>query len=280
MGKPQREETMKSPNHAWLFDVDGVITHPEKKQVVRKGIFTEIIKRLKLGEPVALVTGRALSWVMERVVNPLSSEIDDKTVLDRLFVSGEFGASRIQWKNGKPFHGIDSSISLPKKLAEEARKAAEAYKDTQHIDPDKETMVSIEMNDGLTVDEFRRNQLPLAKRLNEILASQNAERKFEVHVDRIATNVRHKAINKHYAAQQVIRWLSKIGLSPKQFFAFGDSAGDREMADELHREGKAVTFVFVGHKEELGSKGKGYKTVITEEQCDDGTVEFLKSKES
>lgn len=45
---------------AWLFDVDGTVTHPEIKQVNRQEIIDFIAERLKIEEPVALVTGRSL----------------------------------------------------------------------------------------------------------------------------------------------------------------------------------------------------------------------------
>lgn len=262
---------------AFLFDVDGVITNPVEKKVIEPELFDELAKLLSNGIPVALVTGRALPWVVEHVVTPLTNLIENKSIFDRFFVSGEFGASQIRWKNGEIYHLVDNTIALPEGLVHELKEAAKPYTDTQHIDPDKETMVSIEMNDGLMVEQFKPEQLKLAKALEAPLKRYNSEGKFEIHIDRIATNIKNKTTNKRYAAQQVNEWLLGIGLQPQQYFAFGDSSSDREMADELHAEGKSITFIFVGNEEELGTRGEGYKTVITQKHCDEGTLEFLKS---
>src|SRR3989344_2543991 len=90
---------------AWIFDVDGVITDPEKKEVTNPQLFDELIKRLKKGEPVALATGRALEWVIKKIVNPLESRIkennSDISLLDNFYVSGEFGGSHLFYNKGK-----------------------------------------------------------------------------------------------------------------------------------------------------------------------------------
>ena len=271
-------EIVKTVPAAFLFDVDGVITNPVEKKVTEPELFDELANLLSNGVPVALVTGRALPWVVERVVTPLTNLIEDKSILDRFFVSGEFGASQIRWKNGEAYRLVDTTITLPEGLADELKEATKPYKTTQHIDPDKETMVSIEMNDGLAVNEFKPEQLKLARELEGLLERYSPEGKFEIHIDRIATNIKNKSTNKRYAARQVNAWLSELKLLPHQYFAFGDSSSDREMADELHAEGKSITFVFVGNEEELGARGEGYETVITQKHCDEGTLEFLKSQ--
>lgn len=88
---PKSVESKTIVNHAWLFDIDGVITHPEQKRVTEPRIIDEIIKRLQAGEPVALVTGRSLSWMIDRVVSPLEQKVNDKSLLTNFFGLGEKG---------------------------------------------------------------------------------------------------------------------------------------------------------------------------------------------
>lgn len=78
-----------SPTNAWLFDVDGVITHPEQKRVTEPQIITEIIKRLQAGEPVALVTGRSVDFMRDKVITPLKGELQDLSLLQNFLAVGE-----------------------------------------------------------------------------------------------------------------------------------------------------------------------------------------------
>lgn len=56
---PTTPETERMTDVAFLLDVDGVVTDPEKKQVVEPQIFDRIIENLTTGNPVALNTGRS-----------------------------------------------------------------------------------------------------------------------------------------------------------------------------------------------------------------------------
>lgn len=274
--KPQPEQE-KMVNSAWIFDVDGVITDPEIKQA-NPLLITEIVKKINAQEPVALVTGRALKWVLERVVSKIESQIDNPMLLNNLFVSGEFGGGHIVYENGVRKEAINSDFSVPKEIIEETKQLTEhEFSDSMFIDPDKKTMLSIEMNDGLTVAAFNPRQEELLPKLKEILEMHPKKTEFEIHEDRIATNIKNKKANKSYATQQVISWLSKRGIKPKQFFAFGDASSDAEIPQEISRNNLPVSFVFVGEKWQLENISIPFPTIFTQNKFDNGTLEFLKS---
>lgn len=278
----------------WMFDIDGVITNPDTKQIKFPEIGEFLAERITAGEPVGLITGRALPWVMERVVPHVKNLVKDPAHLSNFFVSGEFGASYTTWKDGKEQHFVDPSIRVTDSITQEVKTASQKYSTTLHIDPDKETMVSLEMNDGLTVDMFKPDQAKLAPELKEIVAKHDTKGEFEVHVDRIATNVRNKKANKYYAAQQFVKWANAEGRrKPEIYLPFGDSAADAEMPAELKRMNLPYEFVYVGGKEQLVEENKKLneerirknepiidldKLAIRYMQghCDEGVVEFIK----
>lgn len=261
---------------AWMFDVDGVATDPETKQLDRDEISEFIADRIKAGEPVGLITGRALKWVMDRVVPKIKNRISDTTQLSNFYVSGEFGGSYTVWYSGIEKHYVDPEIRVPKEIIEESVEALSRYTDTHNLDPDKETMVSLEMNDGLTVAEFKPKQLELAEKLKPIIAKHDHEGQFEVHVDRIATNIRDKRANKYYAAEQFVKWATGEGKkTPQMYFSFGDSKSDTEMPKQLSKMNLPHQFVFVGGRDQLAGEEFDFPVQYTENHCDEGVVEFI-----
>ena len=75
----------------FVFDIDGVITHPSRKINTEPEILNYIIEKLKTGHPVALNTGRSLAWIKERVINLLLAKIQNKAILKNLTAVGEMG---------------------------------------------------------------------------------------------------------------------------------------------------------------------------------------------
>ncbi len=262
---------------AWLFDIDGVITNPETKHVEEKEITDFIVQRLENGDFVALVTGRALSWILDRVTPLIESGIKNPVFLNNFYVSGEFGGTFMVWDNGTEKSEIDRSISIPQEIISEAKKAAEEFSDSNFFDPDKKTMVSIEMKDGMRVEDFAPIQARLADALRSILDKYDQGEKLEVHVDRIATNIRDKNLNKHYSARQVAKWIDSKGIKPEIYRIFGDSASDVEMAEEINSTKTPIEMIFVGEKDQLKGKNFNFPVIFTDAACDKGVLEFIHS---
>lgn len=270
---PERPRVVKT---AWLFDVDGVLTHPEEKRVTEPELFKEIKKRLKRNEPVALVTGRALDWLVDRVVTPLEAQVSNKQILENFYVSGEFGGASMTYQNGTRELLVNQEISVPEQVINKAWQITKReFPDSMFWDKDKKTMVSIEMVDGFSVNEFKKPQRQLGEKLRQLLKDYAIDDQFEVHEDRIATNIRDKRVNKHFAAKQVIKWLKGRNISPKIFLVFGDNKSDKEMADEIYENGLNVEFIFVGEKEQLEGSNFPFPVTFTQNLCEKGTLEYL-----
>lgn len=271
---------MKTTKNAWLFDVDGVITNPEQKRVTEPQILDEIAKRLQRNEPVALITGRNLEWVTDRVASQLETKVTEKKLLDNLFVSGEFGGSFTIYRNGQRNQKVDEEIRVPQDIIEKAREIAAKFSDSMFFDESKKTMVSIEMNDNLSIDQFKSPQKELVEQLNRMLEEEHVQDRFMVHADSIATNIRDKKANKRFAAKQVIGWLVDKGIRPQSFITTGDSSSDLEMAQEIHDKGLPVTFVFVGKetdRRKIGGQNLPFPVTFTQGKYEKGTLEYLAS---
>lgn len=123
---------------AWLFDVDGVITNPEEK-IANPQILSEIARRLKRSEPVALATGRSIDFMRSRVVWPLRDLIASPTLLRNFLAVGEKGGTWISYnREGKEQENVDFDISIPKELIEKVKNLInEDFADVMFFDETK-----------------------------------------------------------------------------------------------------------------------------------------------
>lgn len=264
---------------AYLFDIDGVITDPEDRIVKHPDLITYLVSYLYRGEPIGLISGRAISWQIDRVISLIENFVKNNpelpiTILDNLFVSGEFGGVVALYEKGKRVETIDKTFAIPQKLFEHLKKASQQFTDYVFFDEDKQTQVSLEMNPGSKEDAFSQYKGEIASKLREMVGDEEA---IQVHVDRIAINVKHKDANKHYATAQFIAWLEQKELKPKKFYVFGDSPSDLEMGEELLAQEKDLAFIFVGNEKELQGKNPKFPVIVTKQHCDEGTIAFLRS---
>ena len=274
--KPEQERTV---NTAWIFDVDGVITNPSEKRITEPEILDEIIKRLEKGEPVALNTERSIKWVIERVINPLVEKTEDKSILQNFFAVGEKGGTWVEFdENGNLQEGKDNSISVAPDIQEEVRSIINnKYADSMFFDETKLTMISTEMKDGHSLDDYRQQQKPLIEELEMLLANKNLQDKFKVDPTTIAIDIENKFVGKHFAAKRIIEWVKNKGISPRRYIAFGDSfRSDVPMAEEIHSQGFPVEFVYVG---EENVQTADYPFPINQPiaHFGNGTLEYLKT---
>jgi hypothetical protein len=266
---------MKIVDRMLVFDVDGVITNPKKKRVTEPEILDEIIKQLERSDPIALVTGRAHEWIIDKVVGSIENRVKDKSFLDNLFISKEFGGACSIYEKGVRKDFLNEHSGVSKSLLNEVKKIVKNFSDSMFVDPDKKTMISIEMKDNFSIEKFRLFQAQFLKEIRKIIGKYDSAKQLDVHVDIIATNIRNKNANKRYATKQLLGWLSDKKISPKKYFVFGDTIGDRDIAQELYESKLPVKFVFVGEKMELGNKKSGFRTIFTQNKYDKGTLEFL-----
>lgn len=261
--------------HAWLFDVDGVITHSGEKRVTEPKIIKEIIKRLENQEPVAFITGRSLKWLTKIVLDQIKAKIEDRALLKNLIVLVEFGSIVLTFKDGKPKTKISTKIAIPKSLIEKVEEIVkENFARSMFLDKTKKTLITTEIHDNFELDEFKSDQQELVKKLQELLKEQNLTEKLIVHSDRLGVNIRSKSASKFNATKKVISWIKNKGTYPI-FVIFGDSASDLEIAQAVFESGLDFKFVFVGEKELLDDLNLSFPVIFTQSLCEKGTLEYL-----
>lgn len=274
----ESEETLSAstPDNAWVFDIDGVITNLDQKEVTKPEIIDEIIYRLKANEPVALVTGRSLPWVLEKVVAKLEAAATNPSLLNNLFIAAEFGGISVKYVDGAKTVDVDQSLTVSQGVIEKAIRTVEGqFSDVAFVDLSKMTHFTAEMILGTDLPTFRIRQQELSRQLTDLVEQLGLSESLEVHNDSIATNIKNNKLNKHLATQKVLAWLKEKGIDPQSFNVFGDSMSDLQMGDELTKQGRAINFVYVGPEENLGEHS--FNVIRPQGEYDLATLNYLQS---
>lgn len=289
-------EHKKTSQIAFLLDVDGVITNPSEKKVTEPQIFDFLEQHLINNNPVTLNTGRSNEWMVERVINPLSERVQDKSILKNFFAVGEKGLTWASFnaegellqgvfdRDGRRVEGFDLGAFLEprtvehfKILGEESKKLINRkYSHSTFFDTTKKAMVSTEMKDGYNQPEFAREQQAFTQELQVMLEKLGLEGKFKIDPTTIATDIQVPQAGKHLGTKRILGRLAAQKIAPKHFIAVGDSASDLEMADELYSQGKSVEFYYVQPQKALNVT-KSYPVIYTAQQFGKGTVEMFQN---
>jgi HAD superfamily hydrolase (TIGR01484 family) len=277
----------KQPQKAYLFDVDGVLTNPHEKKVMHPEILDELTKRLEMGYPIGLNTGRSLEFVTTNILDPLEEKITEKKLLQNIIALGEKGCAWITYDDqNNRVSVVDEMIKVPEFIGEKIRSIVNTppYCDVMFFDETKKTMVSLEVHtqqklveNEKTFEEFKRIQKKLSEELDILLNEHQLQNEFKIDVTRIATDVENVHVGKALGARRFVELLAGKNIDPQEFLSFGDSPSDYEMFTELQQLGKKAQFIYVGESKDL--EGKKLEDVIfTERKVDDGTSDFLKSE--
>ena len=271
-------EVERTVEHAWLFDVDGVITNPQEKKNTEPEIIEQIIRSLELGEPVALVTGRSTAWLKERVLAPILQKMVDKSKLPNLFVLAEKGGCSITFdEKGQPHETIDESLKVSQPLKREIEEVIKGqFASNMFVDQSKRTMITIEMEDRIELDDFKRDQGRFVKVLPSLLAKYNLYTQLRVDPTTIATDIEDKKVGKAYASSRVLGWLKERNVQPQGFVVVGDSQSDLDMAKEIDRNNFPVKFIYVGEPQRLRTEDISFPVVTTKSRFEKGTLEYLR----
>jgi len=262
-----------------IFDVDGVITNPQEKRITESEILDEIIKTLKRKEPVALNTGRSVSWMIEKVIDPLIKKIEDKTILKNFFAVGEKGGTWAEFDNqGHLIINKDENISVPDDLKNEVRNLIKnMFSDGMFYDESKLTMISAEMKDGHSLENYKEKQKILINEFEKILSKDKLNKRFKIDPTTITLDIENIFVGKHFAVKRIIGWVKEKGFKPQEYITIGDSfKSDVPMAEELYSQNLPVKFVYVG-KEEINTSKYSFPIKNTNKKYGEGTLEFLKS---
>lgn len=274
---PHTNNTNRAVPYAWIFDVDGVLTHPSEKKVTEPEIFRLLMARLLAKEPVIFNTGRAVDFVVAKILEPLEQHLPDRTCLANLFAVGEKGAVCILYDDrGNRTEYVEPDLSVDTHLHAAADTLVqEHFADVAFFDHTKKTMISVEMHDGLDVAQFQQRQTYLNRELASLLANHHLTDSYVIDASRIATDVQHRHVGKALGIERALGWMNERKIAPRKWIAFGDSLSDIDMAIDLHRRQIPFTFVFVGEKALFGEREFPFPIVFTTKLCEQGTREYL-----
>jgi hydroxymethylpyrimidine pyrophosphatase-like HAD family hydrolase len=253
---------------AFLFDIDGVLTDLDKRQITKPALVNHITSALQAGDIVGLITGRAFSWIEERVL----SVIDVKN--DNLYVSGEFGGVFATYHKGKQKVHVNKELDLSSEFKKALEEVAKHYDEFVFVDHAKQTMFTVEASYKNPEEVYRAHKEEIAEDFRKVIKGHD---ELEVLVDLLGIPVKNKKANKRFATNQFLKWLSQKKVMPKQFYAFGDTVSDLEIGEELYANNLPVVFVFVGEKKLLHKVKVSFPVKKPKGRYDAGTVEFLKS---
>ncbi len=274
-------EALKTVEHCFLFDVDGVITNPAEKRVTEEGLIETIAEKLDNGDIVTLNTGRSLSWMMDRVIKPIENAVKDKKNLNNFLAVGEKGGSWLFFQDGEWITEIDENLSTPENLQNTIRNLInDKFRDCMFYDESKLTMISTEMIDGHPIAKYSEKQHVLVEEMKQIL-EQSEFKSLDLKIDptTIATDIQNSHVGKHLGARRIANWLKEKNIKPEHVIAIGDSQSDTEMAEELQDE-YSLDFVFVGNPEKLKFDKLKKKPIFTKSRFGEGTLEFLQNTTS
>lgn len=274
---PEAERVVE---YCLVFDVDGVLTDPVRKEVTTPEVLAAIAARLRRGDPVILNTGRAVDFVREKIITPLVSTLGSRTFLRHSVVVAEKGGVVMYFDSTRAEHTvIDETISVHAEIRTAAeRVVAERYAGSMFVDTTKRTMVSIEMHTGYDLERFHQAQSALVAELERLVAGFPARHRLQIDPTTIATDVQDTSVGKAWGVHKALWWLGEQGITPKEFLTFGDSQSDLAMAEELARLNKPTKFVFVGDRG-LSAEEAPFPIVKTSRPYEAGVVEFLRQLE-
>lgn len=259
--------------NAYIFDVDGVLTDPTQKKITEPELLPFISKILDRGDIVAFNTGRSLSWVKDRVTNPLSEIVQDRNLFNHVLIVGEKGASWMEYVDGNWKTGFDTMLSLPSRIKKQIKSlAAEHAPESAFYDESKKAMATIEMKDNYSTDKFAKDQALLLPKIQELLNEYGG--KFTIDYSFTDIDIQYKNSGKNLGARRILEWLKDKGIKPQTFITLGDNQSDFEMAEELHKDGYIVEFVFVGKDKSL-AEDKSYPVFVSSVPFEKGVREYF-----
>lgn len=259
----------------YVFDLDGVITHPKDSQV-NEAVVDIMSRLLESGDPFAVNTGRSYDWVEKNLVSRLKAR-GGEDILQRLIVSCEKGGETITRENGQPIIA-PSEFALPENLyaiAKTSFQENQSKLQTMFWDDTKRTMATVEKKPSADLDEFHAEQKVLVEIFNEQLAQ------YQVRIDAttVATDVEMPAAGKHAGASLIFQWVQSHYPDFRNYISIGDSVSDYEMARYFADHADQSTFVYVGAPTDKIEHSEKVTLISPSSLYTEGTLEYFTSGE-
>ncbi len=261
---------------AFILDVDGVFTSPSESETVDNRILAIVQKILLNGSLVALNTGRPNIWIKSKILDHLLTNIQDKNILNNIFVIGEKGGTKIEFKNGEFRFDKNLPVEIPESLKTKIRNMIqEEFPDDLFFDESKETMITVQKIPSVSLNRFNDIHSDLNDRLKDILAEEDEEGDFILEPTVVDTDVQSKIVGKSYSTNLILDWMKENKSHVKKVIAIGDSSFDIQMAEEAYEHGFPVEYLFVGEPDKFIKSEKSFRVLFSDKLFNEAALEYL-----
>ncbi len=263
-----------------VFDIDGVLTDPQSKEVNQPKILEYIENSLRTNHKIAFNTGRSAVWLEKKVIKPIKKIIFQKeknySSLKNLLSICEMGNVVVTYNsNGKPIKKILNKNTIPKTLKQTVRDiVSKLYSESMFVDETKEVILTIEMNDSYSYEKYKKEQEKFQKEISIIMENYHSHLHVKPSSTTIAIDIKPIESGKNLGAKKILDWLSDQGENLKNFnfICFGDSLSDLDMSDFFYHKNFQTLFVYVGENKRIK---RLYPIVITQKKYTEGTFDYL-----
>ncbi len=254
-----------SPPLALLLDVDGPLSNPDAKRIVRPSIIEALRWLPGAGVPVVLNTGRSLDFIEREVLRPMKKA--GSLPHGNFHAVGEKGAVWLSVRGGDAIeHHADSRIAVsPALQAAVEQLVHDRYADTMFFDRSKRAMVTAERRVEVSQPVFEMAQRQFVPDLIQLARAQGYEvvttdavpstaSALRVDATTIATDLESVRLGKDLGAEKAFELLAADGVRPLAWRTVGDSPSDFAMADWIAKQGVDVRHVDVNPRHQVTSR--------------------------
>lgn len=262
--------------NAWIFDVDGVIVHSSTWQIADR-LIDKITQKLLSHDPVIFISGRGVTFQDQTIVSLMKKALESSSaalsLLDNVYLSGEFGGTSLTYTNGHHQENIHQAFVLPDGIIDDFTRVTEPFLDDFVIEK-KQTIFTVYCRNR---EQFHAKKNMLLGLYREIVEKYHLLEQIELHSDSSAINVKYKKATKDFATKGALAWLGEKQLTPEHFYVFGDSPSDLAIGEELFANTLPFTFVYVGNPDTISNRKEPFVPIFPTQKEDKGTLEALQN---
>src|SRR5579862_6550058 len=193
--------------NAYLFDVDGVLTNPQKRKINKPELIAFLVAKLQQGVPLAFISGRGMLWLRSNMVKVFENYLSDhpgfeERILDNVFVAGEFGGVMCIHEREIRKESINHEFTIPEEVNRGLHLVSFEFSEYINIETEKQTIFTVAAKNNAKKKAFQTHKTDIIEAFGQVVAQY---KDIEVQSDSIAVTIRNKKANKKYAAAKFLQ---------------------------------------------------------------------------